>query len=469
MGLRVNWRKDAPLIVMGAVALFLAFGMNNPVSHFLIAFPPFSLFRYQGRLAVGVVLALIGLATQVLSEAQDRSSETRNGSVVEAFLKEVEVIERILGMRFHFRAWNEADEKGPMDLRIPLLWSLGIVLVVLLAFLITAVHSKAIVWGGLVLVVDTLITWWAIVAIQKRSGHRFPAWLAVYLIFHLALVYPVGRLATMYVRDFEEAMSFFDRLERSDGLPPRIIVVDVGRLADRDLLSFNLLTPQHHLPNLCAGNTPVFAGVQTLDPYTPLRPIAWHRIVRDEVDAGFREVGEDGMLDAGTAELLQLLGVDAVVTSGDVREIPGYRLSSLDLQLAFGPDVRMFLTETEQPRVWTEDPTKPGKTSAGHLVLFNNRARAWILTACSTAVMEVSYDPNWMAAADDAPTEIEAYKGLFCLVKGATTESTPLAVELTYRPYSFIIGRAISVWSLLLALGWIVANYPRKRRSFPLS
>ena len=315
LGIRVNWRKDAPLIVMGGVALFLAFGWNNPVNHLLVKIPPFSMLRYQGRFAIGAIVGLIGLACTGMSEY-----------------------------------WSRTEEGGLNKRQI--VWILSIILVSLFFFILNAARSKAILWGAIVLIVDIGLTWWAVVSLGKRTmSSRLPLWAAVYVVFHLLIVFPVGRIITMPETEFHQALQFFDQLHRSDGLPPRLLAIDIGTIEDRDLLAFNKFTPQDNLPNLCAGNTSIFKNVQTMDPYTPLRPKEWADIIRDKIDRAFKNVDQSGILDANTSGLLEQIGVDYVVTSGRTTRIPGFARMNVDLADAFGPNARMFVAEREHPRL----------------------------------------------------------------------------------------------------------------------
>jgi hypothetical protein len=267
MGIRVNWRRDAPLIVMGGVALFLAFGMNNPVNHALAKIPPFSMFRYQGRFALGGLVGLIGLAAAWMS---DRMSVIVPPTVPS-------------NTSASFNGGTADNTSPPLAGGIKgggIIGALAIVFISLFSFLLYAAHSKAILWGGFVLLADIALTWWAIASMMQgtgtRSGRRrlsfttsasvrrpdrvpVPVWLVAYVLFHLILVFPIGRLATMPVAKFQQALSFFDHLRRGelrspvqsagspgspafldhhkrfDGLLYRLLVIDVGRFADRDL------------------------------------------------------------------------------------------------------------------------------------------------------------------------------------------------------------------------------------------
>ncbi len=430
-GIKVNWRRDAPLIVMFGVALFLAFGMNNPLNHLLVKFPPFSLFRYQGRIAIGVLMALIALGGHWLSDVY----------------------------------WKPLDDKqqgegpDPARTKTMLKWCLVIVFACLLAFLLNAHRSTAIKWGGIVFVVDVLLGWWAFASLlRNRGSRRFPLWLAVYMIFHLAIVYPVGRFATMKTETYREALTFFDRLERSDGLPPRLLIVDVGKFEDRDLLALNLLGPQDSLPNLCAGNTAVFAGVQTLDPYTPLRPVEWNRIIRREIVSGFEESSEDGILDSVTANLLHVLGIDAVVTCGDVNDIPGYELVSEDLEPAFGSGTRLYMAEIERPRVWMADEMWGDEGFSYELTLLRNGARVELATDTGGPCMvEISHSPNWDVKLDGRPAVLSQAGGVFAAIE--IPDPGDHVIEFEYRTDSFRRGAILSIAGVVILAMWILAMW----------
>jgi len=447
MGIRVNWRTDAPFVIMGAAALFLAFGMFNPVNHLLIKLAPFSLFRYQGRFALGALVALIALASHALSRRLSPLDERAVPSTYESVSTEEKKIAEWRSLR-------------------PILAAVAIIGLSLLAFRLYAASSRAIQIGGIVFAVDAVLSLLAVLTLRRAGGLKYaPAMLAVYLIFHLVIVFPVGRLATMYRHNFDEATEFFDLIKRDDGQPPRLLVVDVGRFADRDLLEFDRWRPQTYLPNLCAGNTGVFRGVQVMDPYTPLRPIEWHRLIREEIGGGFRESAERGVLDQATADKLRLLGIDAVVTSGSVVEIPGYDLASEDMTDYFGPEARLFIARIESPRVWAGGPMQFRKRLISGIELFPNRLNATLDSQYPSVIVETSYDPDWHVTVDGEDATVLPYLGIFCRFEAGARRHN---VEFTYRPTSVITGAATTVAGLVIVLLWLVFSFPRRHPDSPL-
>ena len=478
MKIKTNWKTDAPIVVMGATALSLAFGMNNPINHLLIKLPLFSLFRYQGRMALGVLAALGALLAHMLSATEKATGEER-------------------------------DEHLITRIR----WA-GLLIGISLVFFVALAHkSRAISAGGIVLIGDTILTWWGIASLRERKQtKRLEVWVFVYIVFHLLLMFPAGRLATMKPSRFQEALSFFNRVVRSDGVPPRLLVIDVGRFADRDLLSFNKFGPQEFLPNLCAGNTGVFAGVQTMDPYTPLMPLTWARIIREEIGKNFTNVDGLGKLDQGTANLLRVLGVDYVVTSGRVIEIPGYDRVEVDLSLAFGPEARMYTIQKEPPRMWMVDVASPLKTNLTQNgleevieILKDGKFDAvWCLVPegfsigsfreCELvggqrdekavkvrrfqlgrneatiefstfkegwAVIEISYDPEWEAYLDGEPCKVLPVNLVYCIVE--IPEKGEHTLEFRYRPRMVLQGAIVSCAGSFAILALMLAFLLRKR------
>jgi hypothetical protein len=411
MGIRVNWQKDAPLVVMGAVALFLAFGWNNPANHLLVKIPPFSMLRYQGRFALGAMLALIGLGSAAISDVRfERKDVTR---------------------------------------------ALIIVFISVFFFLLNAKHSAAILWGAFVLVADIALTWWAIATMGKSVAGRFPFWAAAYLLFHLVIVFPIGRIATMPAARFQQALTFFDQLHRSDGLPPRLLVIDVGRFADRDLLAFNKFIPQDNLPNLCAGNTSVFKGVQTMDPYTPLMPKEWEQIISEKIEPGFARIDESGILDSNTSGQIEVLGVDYVVTSGRATRILGFRPVDLDLSLAFGPNARMFVSDRQRPRLMVAPDREMTMHAAGEMRLTPNGAEIDVPTTVpSNCLIEISKDPNWVVTLDGEKVEPKVVNTVFQGVHIANPGQH--RIEMRYEAGSVVTGGIMSLVGLLLAAGWLL-------------
>lgn len=431
-GIRINWKKDAPLIFMGGLALFLAFGMLNPANHLLVKLPVYSLFRYQGRLAIGILVALIALSAHYLSSLNDAREA-------------------------------EASPVSGTIHKKPMITSIVIVLIILIIFLLTAVRSNAILIGGIVLIVDALLSWWVISSINRRLKKTTTS-LYSYLVFHLIVIFPVTLLFTVNTGKFNETMKFFDHIQREDGQPARLLAVDVGYFSERDLFE---MSPRTNFPNMCAGNTSVFYGVQTMDPFTPLRPIEWDRIIRGEILKGFIESGESGRgLGLETALKLEFLGVDYIVTSGGVTEIPGYSLDDdIDLSISWGDGARLFKADREQPRVWALALSESGKIPVGTLELTRNGARAEIDSPSYTVIVEISYDENWLVTVDGNPILVNPHQGVFCEINTGTGEHS---IEFQYQPESVKTGMIVSAAGIALVLLWIFMSFPRKRPQIPL-
>jgi hypothetical protein len=395
LGIKTNWRKDAPLIMMGGLALFLAFGMLNPVNHLLIEIAPFSMFRYQGRIAPGVLVALIGLAGHFLSNIPG-DDEVK-----------VEVDQGLIRKR--------------------LVVSIGIIFVLLVGFLLIANRSTAILIGGGVFIVDLVLGW----------------------------------LFTMDLGKFNNAMKFMDHVQRLDSQPARLLAVDIGRFAERDLLE---MTPLNGFPNLCGGNTGVFREIQIMDAYTPLRPVDWDRLVGNEIWKGFQESGT--MLGYETAAKLESIGIDYVITSGDVNTIPGYsEVTDVELSISWGEGTRFYRIDDPLPRVWALNLNETGKDEVGILELSRNGARAEIDTTADAVIVEISYDRNWVVTVDGDPVEVNPYYGIFCEVNTGPGEHV---IEFSYFPASVKKGSAISFIGLILVLAWIISSIFRKPEQSPL-
>ncbi len=443
LGIRVNWSKDAPFIVMGAVALFLAIGMYNPLNHLLIKIPPFEFFRYMGRYSIGVIVAMIGLAANFLSA--------------------------------RFPADGEQAEFTPPFNRKLVAWLLTIAFLGLLAFILTTFRSKAVLVGGIILLIDIAITWWACVLINRSpSNKRFQAWIAVYLLFHLVIVFPVGRLATMRTENFRSSLEFFDLIKREDGQPARLLVTDVGRFADRDLLAFNMWGPQTHLPNICAGNTSVFAGVQSMDPYTPMMPVEWYRIIREQIEPAFKDAGEinNGILPNEASEFLYNLGIDAIVTSGRVVEIPDYILNEVDIGDYFTSDARLFTSTKVRPRAWflphpdvfevpgdenySLSTRHTGEINYGMMIDYgpNSLSLEFAAREQGWLIVEASRNANWSITLDGNPTQSMQANEVFQAIPILTPEYHTCEFKYKINNTGFIVSGAglagIIIWFILI-------------------
>jgi hypothetical protein len=335
--------------------------------------------------------------------------------------------------------------------------------VLLVAFLLIANRSTAILIGGLILVVDALLTWWVIRSITGPSKITHSAFY-LYLLFHVAVIFPITLLFTMNAGKFNDELKFFDRLQRSDGQPARFLAADVGHFSELDLFD---LSPRTDFPDMCAGNMSVFKNVQTLDPYTPLRPLEWDRLVRGEIADGFVESGEaGGILDPVTAANLDFLGVDYIVTSGRVMEIRGYtQVTDIDLTDSFREGAKLFKVDSEEPRVWAVALTESGKLPVGELELRRNGARTEIDTPAYSVIVEISYDKNWQVTVDGNPIDISPWQGVFCEIN---TGPGRHVIDFQYRPESVRKGAIVSSAGIIIVLGWILLSVPRKRDASPL-
>ena len=512
-GIKVNWKKDAPLIVMGAVALILAFGMRNPVNHILIKFPPFEMFRYQGRFALGVIVALIPLACSWMSENMN-------------------------GVNFS---------------RTRLKWVIGIVFALFAVFILTTLRAKPVLIGGIILVIDILLSWYGISALMRyslryptlqrgsvqskngptinrptinggvptgesippryptlqrgsvQSKYRptinrptinggvpgtFPNWIALYLIFHLVIVFPVGRLATMKAGNFNEAMKFFETIRRDDGVEPRLLVTGVGKFADRDLLEFNHWEPQDHLPNLCAGNTGAMYGVQVMDPYTPLRPLVWDRLIRETISKEFENATDGTPLDNRTALFLEFLGIDAVVTTSNINEIRGYHLVQTGLEPAFGSDARLFIADEGQARVYADvsgPEHRPGKGSisiSSNMAIIKTEYYPWHRYQIDLGfgpqyVIEISADLGWEAWLKGERIKPDVYNlerlkdpevpdAILTPFLGTHGFTDIDQLQLIFRPKSVRIGGIVSILGILIVILGIFLDLPSKWSKSPL-
>lgn len=339
------------------------------------------MFRYFGRFAIGLLVPLIALAAHFITD----------------------------------RFISSESEPTPVTKRSGIIHGAIVLFVLVIIFVVIQFKSDALKLGLLILVMDIALTGIFIALVHRRNNPRNVASiLVIYLVFHCAIMYPVGRLATMRMDRYQQSLEFFDLIKRDDGLPPRLLVTNVGRFADRDLLDFNRWAPQDNLPNICSGNTGLFRDVQVMDPYTPMRPVEWHELIRGEIASGFLSADETGTLDMETTESLESLGIDAIVTNSEINQIDGYSRQGVDLTDFFGPDARLFIAENEKPRARIVGSAGGESLSADRFeyipngVLVNYTAPS----GYNRINIEVSYDDNLVAFAEEEQLAVER-EGVF--------------------------------------------------------
>jgi len=315
-------RKDRswiPLAVVGVVTLILAFGLNLPGYQYLVEVPPFSMFRYPGRMAHVAFTFFLPLAAPAIDafsrllnrEETDEVDSWWTGWGVGTILI---LVISIVGLLF-----------GPAVLRLP--------------------FGVPLFFG-----IMAMFAWTSFSRTRSKAMGR-PALLIVALLILLGVgvqifqTYPFSRALVQKRAPFDESLQFFQDVR--DEFPtdieiPRICLAGKHVLFDPELLDKVGFSPQENVWDSMSGNAAGLLGVTSIRGLTPLNQYRWKLIVRDTLQTRI-DTAYDRAIQGGTAptpdrvamRIIQMLGVDVLLLEGPNWFVPGYELWRDDLALPF--------------------------------------------------------------------------------------------------------------------------------------
>jgi hypothetical protein len=476
-------RSWIPFAVVGVVTLILAFGLNLPGYRYLVEIPPFSIFRYPGRMAHVALTFFLPLAAPAL----DTFTRLLNR-------EETEEVD----------SWWTG-------------WGIGTVLVLVISAvgLLFGPSILRVPFGvPLFFSIMALFAWTSFSRTRSKAVGR-PALLMVALLILLALgvqilqTYPFSRALVQRRGPFDESLQFFKDVR--DEFPtdmeiPRICLAGRSILFDPHLLEKVGFSPQENVWDSMSGNASGLENVTSVRGLTPLNQYRWKLIMRDtlqtRIDTAYDRAIQSGtppVADDISVKILRMLGVDVVLLEGPDWMVPGYELWRCDLALPFheglcayksrwhmsdayfADTVRIvdddyasflrYLGSDDPPpdyMVYLEDdsdyPVGRPLGAPGGSIISRERGFNWmtfdvnVSLGSGVLVTGENFFPGWKAYVDDEETPI--YRANF-VQSAITVPSGQHHIEFRYEPRSVRVGMLVSLggiaaWVILmLAVMWI--------------
>ncbi len=308
-----------PLIIVGIITLLLGFGLNLPGFKYLVEVPPFSIFRYPGRMAHVALTFLLPVAAPAL-DSLFRMMKGEKGDV--------------------WDAWWSGFSKGMVVAGV----------VGILGLMFGSGLTKPGYGIALVLCILALL---AVVAPKKIDGDKIktPAFtlLIIALVLSLAvqlfLTYPFSRILVPKRGNFDESLTFFDDVKAefpTEWEIPRVLQAGSFHLLNPDAMSNLSFTAQENIWDNMSGNAAGLRGVTSIRGLTPLNQNNWKLVIRDTLQSRIDTViarcavsDEPKTPDVMSMRLIRMLGADILLLEGDDWNIPGFELWRTDLDLPY--------------------------------------------------------------------------------------------------------------------------------------
>ena len=470
----VLWRENRqlakPLLFAGFITLLLAFGLNLPGFKYLVAIPPFSLFRYPGRFAHASLTFFLPLAAPSIDRLVNR-------------------------VRF-----EKADQIG----------------FIASAAFILIVGIIGVFFGGILKPASSVTIFMSVIAIvfflsiksRRENSKSFVnssitlgILLVLSFIIQNIITYPFGRVLVQDRGKFDESLKFFDDINSefpTDIEIPRFLMANNLELLDPNALNKLGFKAQSDIWDNMAGDASGFEHVTALKGLTPLNLNDWKLILRDTIqaqaDQALKAARDSGSVKTSTLiteRLYRLLGTDVLLLEGSDWQVPGYEFWRDDLGLPFHkgiaayrpvegyvPDAYFVEKIDFEPKLdyasfirWLgyrvtdisteaiietdEDEISDRAMSKGEIIGrtrdFNKLSFSVNVTGHGEGFLVTgeSYFPGWRAFADGKEVPIYKTNFLFSGVKVPLGTST---VELRYEPRSLQKGLTSSLIGLIL---WI--------------
>ena len=491
------WKKTGraifPLLLVGLVTLILGFGLNLPGYSVLAEIPPFSLFRYPGRMAHVALTFFLALAAPAIDSA----------------------LERITGGKTDSRhSWWRAYLVG--------------------AGIVTLAGIVGLFMSGVVRMGAVPTLFFGILAIlfatplypggddhRKRNliGGTIAALVVFSLLAQIFLTYPFSRALVQERKKFDQSLEFFDGIKSefpTDLEIPRVLMPGSHYLMDPDALSKLGFKAQEDIWDNMSGNASGLREVTALQGLTPLNQNDWKLVLRDTLQSRMdavlqraKETGSEKVPDDLSMKIIRMFGADVLLLEGGDWRVPGYELWREDLALPYHkglcayradngwvPDA-YFATRARFDSTgytgflkWSGDQgTAIGEDALIEIPNGGERSQEFLAESCRIEKRErgfnwmrfevtvesdragargflitgENYYPGWRAYVDEVRTD---YYRTNLLFGGLYVEPGRHTVELRYAPRSVLIGVVVSlsgllVWAVLMATVMWVHRFGR--------
>ena len=482
------WRKKKkvfiPLLLTGIVTLLLAFGRNLPGYDYLTDFPPFSMFRYAGRMAHVSLTAFLAMSA--------------------------------IGIDYYVRKPRVSEKNSKWWTY----WLIGIGIIILIGIYGLVKGKIFLIGGATTLFFGILAILFAGVMRPTKGKLVSPKLLSVVVssllvlsvVVQIFLTYPFSRLLVQKRPNFDQSLQFFDDVNAefpSDDEIPRILLAGSHYLMDPNAMDHLGFSALDDVWDNMSGNASGLRNVTALRGLTPLNQNSWKQLLRDTLQsridtvvARAAESGGEKTPDAMSLKIIYMLGTDVLLLEGADWTVPGYELWRDDLTLPYHdglcayryssgnlPDAffgsRIFYDFHEDYAgfyKWLSDEymvirdnvaVETNDPDATEMVEFkdqnatvNSRDRGYNWMTFDVSVGDAggflvtgeNFYPGWKAYIDGDETEI--FKTDFVLM-GIKVPPGNHTIEFRFQPRSVLVGMigsisGIVIWILLmLIVSWI--------------
>jgi len=219
------------------------------------------------------------------------------------------------------------------------------------------------------------------------------------------------------------------------------------------------------------GNTAMFAGVRTINGYSPIHPAGIARMLPFETHGFLSPEGWAWVLRhaLGPGEVFDQLGIDGLIVSSTAAQV-GLPPAAEWQQVWQTEEARLFHRKAAGLNAATllrsNDPAgqRPEKLP---LAVARRQRLAVDIPAEGQArlvIVDRPWHAGWRATIDGSPATVVAFEQVGLAVRLAPGQQGRL--ELAYEPAGFMIGGPIALATLVCLLGWL-AGLPRASRLPP--
>lgn len=220
------------------------------------------------------------------------------------------------------------------------------------------------------------------------------------------------------------------------------------------------------------GNTAMFAGVQTVNGYSPIHAAGIARMLPFETHGILFPQGWAWILQHAlkAGEVFDILGVDGVFVSRAAAEL-GLPPADEWAKVWSGREGDVYHRKQAalQAASLISPATKPGERPEKLPLSLHRRHRLEATLPAGTGprllVFPRPWHPGWQATLDGRPLEVVAFKNVALAVPLPPGAAGRLA--LAYRPRAVVYGGPIAVATLIGLLGWLVGFRQPRRQLLP--